>query len=304
MRSQVPLKGKLGDFFLFVQSFYRPKTKTTFNRQFSPKSPKMGQKSGQRVQNSQNKDPTVNSGFRPTVGIHQFWLPSYCGNPFFTNSASDLLWESINSVLRPTVGIHQFCPPSYCGNPLEYIQQLSAFRFYWARSPEWKYQLTLHIIFNSNLHICCWPLSSWTPCSCRLPRGTSLEFWPLEKRRNVKWFELWSICQHLECEMEAWMCNGMSIIGNLPMHAGTTALLPFPILPWRKRMAVLYAAFLHDLCNCNQLVDEENLFRCKWKQKDLSLEQLNFSSEEERPVRSVIIPKERAISLSNSPEYM
>ena len=76
------LKGKLGDFFLFVQSFYRPKTKTTFNRQFSPKSPKMGQKSGQRVQNSQNKDPTVNSGFRPTVGIHQFWLPSYCGNPF------------------------------------------------------------------------------------------------------------------------------------------------------------------------------------------------------------------------------
>ena len=69
--------------------------------------------------------------------------------------------------------------------------------------------------------------------------------------------------------MEAWMCNGMSIIGNLPMHAGTTALLPFPILPWRKRMAVLYAAFIHDLCNCNQLVDEENLFRCEWKQKDL-----------------------------------
>ena len=27
--------------------------------------------------------------------------------------------------------------------------------------------------------------------------------------------------------------------GNLPMHAGTTALLPFPILPWRKRIAVL-----------------------------------------------------------------
>ena len=46
-----PLKGKLGDFFLFVQSFYRPKTKTSFNRQFSPKSLKVGQKSGQRVQN-------------------------------------------------------------------------------------------------------------------------------------------------------------------------------------------------------------------------------------------------------------
>ena len=72
---------------------------------------------------------SINSVLRPTVGIHQFWLPTYCGNPFFTNSASDLLWESINSVLRPTVGIHQFCPPSYCGNPLEYIQQLSAFRF-------------------------------------------------------------------------------------------------------------------------------------------------------------------------------
>ena len=62
-----PLKGKLGDFFLFVQCFYRPKTKTSFNKQFSPKSPKMGQKSGQRVQNSQNKDPTVNSVLRPTV---------------------------------------------------------------------------------------------------------------------------------------------------------------------------------------------------------------------------------------------
>merc|ERR1712051_793304 len=87
------LKGEVRRFFLFVQSFYRPKTKTTFNRQFSPKSPKMGQKSGQRVQNSQNKDLTVNSGFRPTVGIHQFWLPTYCGNPSIL--ASDLLWESI-----------------------------------------------------------------------------------------------------------------------------------------------------------------------------------------------------------------
>ena len=45
------LKGKLGDFSLFVQSFYRPKTKTSFKRQFSPKSPKVCQKSGQRVQN-------------------------------------------------------------------------------------------------------------------------------------------------------------------------------------------------------------------------------------------------------------
>ena len=38
------LKGKLGDFFLFVQSFYWPKTKTSFNRQFSPKRPKLVKK--------------------------------------------------------------------------------------------------------------------------------------------------------------------------------------------------------------------------------------------------------------------
>ena len=76
---KVLLKGEVRR-FLFVQSFYRPKTKTSFNRQFSPKSPKMGQKSGQRVQNSQNKDQV----------------------------ASDLLWESINSGVRPTVGIHLY----------------------------------------------------------------------------------------------------------------------------------------------------------------------------------------------------
>ena len=63
-------KGEVRRFFLFVQSFYRPKTKTSFNRQFSPKSPKMGQKSGQRVQNSQNKDPAINSVHQPAVGIH------------------------------------------------------------------------------------------------------------------------------------------------------------------------------------------------------------------------------------------
>ena len=123
------LKGKLGDFFLLAQSFYRPQTKTSFKRQLSQKSPKVGQKSGQRVQNSQNKDQmasdllweSINSVHRPTVGIHQFCPRSYCGNPLFTNLATNLLWESINSVLRAAVGIHQFCPPSYCGNPL-YIQ--------------------------------------------------------------------------------------------------------------------------------------------------------------------------------------
>ena len=83
------LKGKLGDFFYWLQ------TKTSFKMQFSTKRPKVGQKSGQRVQNSQNKD----------------------------QMASDLLWESTFFKFghQPTVGIHQFCPRSYCGNPL-YIQ--------------------------------------------------------------------------------------------------------------------------------------------------------------------------------------
>ena len=148
------LKGKLGNFFLLAQSFNRPQTKTSFKRQFSPKSPKVGQKSGQRVQNSQNKDQmasdllweSINSVHRPTVGIHQFCPRSYCGNPLFTNLATNLLWESINSVLRAAVGIHQFCPPSYCGNPL-YIQHTfsstmsNAFMiFIWPNLQRWKYQ--------------------------------------------------------------------------------------------------------------------------------------------------------------------
>ena len=71
------LKGKSGDLFLLAQSFYRPQTKTCFKRQFAPKSPKVGQESGQRVQNSQNKDQRH---------------PSCCGNPPILYSG--LLWES------------------------------------------------------------------------------------------------------------------------------------------------------------------------------------------------------------------
>ena len=62
----------------------------SFNRQFSPKSLKVGQKSGQRVQNWPNKNQV----------------------------ASDLLRESTDSVIRAAEGIHQFCPPTYWGNPL------------------------------------------------------------------------------------------------------------------------------------------------------------------------------------------
>ena len=138
----------LGDFRPFLSQifcqFFLPKKPSPPHNSFFSCMPKAVKKTAQRVQNSQNKDQmasdllweSINSVHQPTVGIHQFCPRSYCGNPLFTNSATNLLWESINSVLRPTVGIHQFCPPSYCGNPLEYIQQLSAFRFYWARSPK------------------------------------------------------------------------------------------------------------------------------------------------------------------------
>ena len=72
------LKGKLGNFFLLAQSFYWPQTKRSLNRQFSPKSPKVGKKSGQSVKKWPNKTPL----------------------------ASDLLWESTKSVIGATVGIH------------------------------------------------------------------------------------------------------------------------------------------------------------------------------------------------------
>ena len=65
------LKGKLGDFFLFVKSFYRPKTKTSFNRQFSPKRPKL-------VKN-QAKGSEIHQ-------IRTKWHPSYCGNPSILSS--------------------------------------------------------------------------------------------------------------------------------------------------------------------------------------------------------------------------
>ena len=60
------LKGKLGEFCLLTQSLYLPQTKRSHNRQFSPKNPKVGQKSSQRVQKWPNKNQTANS---------------YCRNP-------------------------------------------------------------------------------------------------------------------------------------------------------------------------------------------------------------------------------
>ena len=112
--ARVALKGKLGDFFLSAQSFYRPQTKTGYKRQFSPKSPKVGQKSGQRVQNSLNKNQvssdllgeSTNSVIRAAGGIHQFCHPTCWGNPLIGNFS-----------IRPTGGIHQFFHQSCWGNP-------------------------------------------------------------------------------------------------------------------------------------------------------------------------------------------
>ena len=114
------LKGKLGNFFLLAQSFYWAQTKRSLNRQFWPKSPKVGQKTGQSVKNWPNKTPfasdllweSTNSVIGAAVGIHQFLHPTYCGNPLFGNFS-----------IRPTVGIHQFLHRSCCGNPCVYIIQ-------------------------------------------------------------------------------------------------------------------------------------------------------------------------------------
>ena len=108
------LKGKIGEFLLLAQSFYRPQTKRSLNRQNSLKRPKVGQKSGQRVQNWPNKNQvasellraSTNSVIRAAEGIHQFCHQSYWGNPLVGNFS-----------IRPAEGIHRFCHRSYWGNP-------------------------------------------------------------------------------------------------------------------------------------------------------------------------------------------
>ena len=74
----------------------------------------MGQKSGQRVQNSLNKNQvssdllgeSTNSVIRAAGGIHQFCHPTCWGNPLIGNFS-----------IRPTGGIHQFFHQSCWGNP-------------------------------------------------------------------------------------------------------------------------------------------------------------------------------------------
>ena len=109
------IKGEVRQFFLLAQSFYWPQTKRSLNRQFSPKSPKVGKKSGQSVKKWPNKTPlasdllweSTKSVIGAAVGIHQIWHRTCCGNPLFGNFS-----------IRPTVGIHQFLHRSCCGNPI------------------------------------------------------------------------------------------------------------------------------------------------------------------------------------------
>ena len=178
--NQYFLKGELKRFFLSAQNFYRPQTKTSFKRQFSPKSPKVGQKSGQRVQNWPNKNQvasdllreSTDSVIRAAEGIHQFCHPTYWGNPLVDNLG-----------IRPAEGIHRFCLRSYWGNPSILSSDLlrESTRVYISyRWPSFNYNNTFR---TSSLQ----PPSSWNPCSCHLPQGTSLEFWPLKKRRCKMW---------------------------------------------------------------------------------------------------------------------
>ncbi len=150
------------------------------------------------------------------MGIHQIWHRSCCGNPLFGNFS-----------IRPTVGIHQICHRSCCGNPPIPSSELlwesmrvynsirwmyfnnnnyncssvgclptryfeSRYRYFEARYRyfEARYQkseVDEKMSCRTSSHP---PLSFYIPCSFHLPQDTVLEFWPLEKRRNVKWFEL------------------------------------------------------------------------------------------------------------------
>ena len=58
MNRIIQLKGKLGK--KKWHKVIQPQTNRSLNRQFSPKSPEVGQKSRQRVQNEPNKNQTAN----------------------------------------------------------------------------------------------------------------------------------------------------------------------------------------------------------------------------------------------------
>ena len=173
------MRGTKAIFFYRLKVFIGPKLRQVSKGNFHRKAPKWvkNQVKGSKIDQIRTKwHPTcwgnppilslellresINSVLRPTEGIH-----------LLTISASDLLRESTNSVIGATEGIHQFCHPTYWGNPHEYISY---------RWPSLKYNCTFR---TSSLQ----PPSSWNPCSCHLPQGTSLELWPLKKRRCNMW---------------------------------------------------------------------------------------------------------------------
>ena len=88
----------------------------------------MGKKSGQRVQNSLNKNQvssdllgeSTNSVIRAAGGIHQFCHQSCWGNPLIGNFS-----------IRPTGGIHQFFHQSCWGNPSILSSELLGESTYW-----------------------------------------------------------------------------------------------------------------------------------------------------------------------------
>ena len=98
-----------------AQSFDRLQTKRSLYRQYSPKSPKVGQRSGQGVQKWQTKNQmasdllrtSTNSVIRAAEGIHQLCHLTYWGNPHVDNFS-----------IRPAdEGIHRFCHRNYWRNP-------------------------------------------------------------------------------------------------------------------------------------------------------------------------------------------
>ena len=82
-RTMCELKGKLGD-FLLAQSFYPNQTKRSLNKQFSPKSPKVGPKwvknkaKGSKIHEIRTKQPIQANSYcrNPPIQVN-----SYCRNP-------------------------------------------------------------------------------------------------------------------------------------------------------------------------------------------------------------------------------
>ena len=84
-------KGGVRRFFLFVQSFYRPKTKTCFNRQFSPPAEKRGAPAelvgGDELVGGEQEDTFMRSC---TVVCH-FYILMFPGGWIYSNVSRRLM---------------------------------------------------------------------------------------------------------------------------------------------------------------------------------------------------------------------